>query len=1310
MAKNNSVSFQALKRQYAYLNIPEEVLLQIYEEASQNKTDSIKMAFYNLLVEYMKENMSYEIMEGYLKSIAIDPQASAVVIEKKLHSFFNFLDSVEYTLTLDDAIRLLKENSFQLLFTKKFKNKKEVSLGFYERFVEENANLELLCHLYMDEQNIEVVESKNHVEGGISSKLLSRSENIELAIKAKNGDAAAMEKILRANSGMVHKYAKYYAKFGLEYEDLIQEGMMGLMNAVSQFDPSKGCAFSTYAIWWIRQAITRAVANQARMIRIPVCVVEKLYKINKAQRELKVSLGRTPTIPEIASHLKMSSKEIQDILNNDYVVTSLQSKINGDDDSDELEHFIEDKQTNISEEAIDNYESNLLRQYLKEFLNDREFKVICYRFGIGTNTPMTLEEISKIFSVTGERIRQIEVKALRKLRNKREVQALSDENVNQFFPIKKVVETSKFETFDIHTIHPQMDLELFLRFVNFLPLRLKKAYCLYRSISFAHKTIYPKKVQDYEVSLVAIMDYVEQLLKEMYRYYVVLSKKKNLTEEERNQKLLKHMEKYSLLFRYSNYTFKEIRIAMKKLMPFEKNVLYMRYGANLHEFHDLPKGDKKSPYYYSNILSLAHADLKKFLEHPELEKKENEKKTNEVSTQRPSFVSKYPDYTIDQLKEYIQALPDKYQKIIYLRNGSNLDVVNPFPKDNKYSSYYNFYTRALQLLDNEINGIQKAPKKSTNTLLDLYSKEDLTYALSQMNPNFCEVVYLRHGKSLDKTYSFPKPPENKPNYYYNLYARIKKQVSKILEERKERIEHSFVRQLGDYSLEEVLLAVSKLDEKNRNILFLKRGENLERYLPWPDDKPLSVYNQEYNEAIFALKKVLDPAYAKRLEELEEARKQKKSIKQVKKRAPKKQTLLQMLEPEKLAEFVKLLPEKQKEAVYLRHGKELNTTLPFPKPPENRCANYYYMNYALAVKKADKINKEGAITHSKTQEKVRPGKFLEEVDHDTLVSVMEKLPDKLKEVLYLRHGKELNTTLPFPNPPENCADTYYMSLYFRAKTKVRQILNGEEEKKPKKVRVTQKSILNTFTKEELLWAVEYLTSVEKDCLYLRHSKTLDTTLPWPEENKQNYYVRYHKIVKKLHTILEQKEEFHAKEIAQEIEKLPKEAKPVKKKKKKEKKKTIETSSKRQELVDAKAKLNQIKLQNYKATLYDQYQNIYGNFVSDTDLQYIINEAMDSYSLEEGLSLELAVPKKIETNILVYLSNQYKQDPDSEKSLEILLLIEDLFGSRLKERYTHGNSCYLSDEQISRAIEETFQNYTGRLPYYVELSLKIKKTMK
>lgn len=289
---------------------------------------------------------------------------------------------------------------------------------------EEEEELVLTDKVYMDDIADDSVRLYLREIGKIP--LLTAEEELALAHRVVAGEKKAKDQMAEANMRLVVSIAKRYVGRGLDLLDLIQEGNTGLLRAVEKFDPDKGFKFSTYATWWIRQAITRAIADQARVIRIPVHMFETINKLLRTQRRLTQELNREPTNEEIAKAMEMEVEKVEHIMKIKQDIHSLDASVRDDEEDSVLGDFIEDEDTVSPEESAT---GSLLKEHVKDMLSglsEREQKILKLRFGLEDGKSHTLEEVGQEFSVTRERIRQIEAKALAKLRKHKDAKKLHD--------------------------------------------------------------------------------------------------------------------------------------------------------------------------------------------------------------------------------------------------------------------------------------------------------------------------------------------------------------------------------------------------------------------------------------------------------------------------------------------------------------------------------------------------------------------------------------------------------------------------------------------------------------------------------------------------------------------------------------------------------------------------------------------------------------------------------------------------------------------------------------------------------------------
>ena len=354
------------------------------------------------LAKKKKNVLEYQEISDFFKDQPLNVE--------QMEKVFDFLEAsgVDVLRITGNADELILDDDLDI---DKLDDEEEVELDKIDLSVPEGVSIEDPVRMYLKEI------------GKVS--LLTAEEEIELAKRMEEGDENAKKRLAEANLRLVVSIAKRYVGRGMLFLDLIQEGNLGLIKAVEKFDYRKGYKFSTYATWWIRQAITRAIADQARTIRIPVHMVETINKLIRVSRQLLQELGREPTPEEIAEEMDMSVDRVREILKISQEPVSLETPIGEEEDS-HLGDFIQDDNVPVPADAA---AFTLLKEQLVEVLGtltDREQKVLRLRFGLDDGRARTLEEVGKEFNVTRERIRQIEAKALRKLRHPSRSRKLKD--------------------------------------------------------------------------------------------------------------------------------------------------------------------------------------------------------------------------------------------------------------------------------------------------------------------------------------------------------------------------------------------------------------------------------------------------------------------------------------------------------------------------------------------------------------------------------------------------------------------------------------------------------------------------------------------------------------------------------------------------------------------------------------------------------------------------------------------------------------------------------------------------------------------
>ena len=430
--------FNDVKTKYDYIQFEntdlEEIFAFCIKKNLNVSTKKFKTVFYSLVDNKVREilladiekNNSSEMVNKYIHKLVTGNNSKKVLFKvveflQKMSFEFDYIELLEQNQELSNIIKDYLDNN-----NKTNQSLKPLLDAYY---LVNNLDEEIDDDIFFEEeQNFSQVLKDNigiYIQDILSVDLLSPKEEKELAIKVINGDLEAKKKFIDANLRLVVNMAKHYTGRGLEFLDLIQEGNMGLIKAVDKFDVTKGYKFSTYATWWIRQSITRAIADKSRAIRVPIYKTSKINTFYRIKNELTIELGREPTEEELSKKTNISIEEIRELYLIAQLPVSLETPIGEEDDS-HLGDFIQDDD---SPAPHDSAAYTLLKEQLEEVMNTltpREAKVLKLRFGLEDGKARTLEEVGREFEVTRERIRQIEAKALRKLRHPSRSKKLRD--------------------------------------------------------------------------------------------------------------------------------------------------------------------------------------------------------------------------------------------------------------------------------------------------------------------------------------------------------------------------------------------------------------------------------------------------------------------------------------------------------------------------------------------------------------------------------------------------------------------------------------------------------------------------------------------------------------------------------------------------------------------------------------------------------------------------------------------------------------------------------------------------------------------
>lgn len=583
-----------LQKKYSFIGLSDAQWSDVYKLWQENKNDSKYKDFYHALIEYLKKHANFSIIKKYYYHLAINPEHTPSRIMPQLATFFNFLDKIEYSITLEDATVFNNEPAIAKLLDKKIGGNTSIYDVDLERFVLENENLRTLCNVYLESKNIEVITTQEQPGGGVTStKSYTSSELNEIYRKIEQGDSFAKEKLLIDNLGLVRSVSAKFLNKGMEFDDLYQEGCFGLIKAIELYDYRKGFAFSTYAIWWIRQAISRALKKQGRLIRLPDYQIDNINKLNRVKQEIERDLGYNPDDEELAEKSGLTLEQINELEKYNQEIVSLNVPIGDAEDDRKMDELIPDMKKQVADQVVEKQISIEFKNIMKNILTEAEYQIVSRHFGLFGQSFMSYEKIAEMLGISRQTVRTLEGRALIALRRNSKLNEMFNEKYkNKIILEEKNDQKCEFMNlentalFNLKLLDSRMDLEAFSFLLELFPDDIIDKYLKYRNIDLENKKIYRTLKRVYATDFLEQMKIFESLLSRTFKQYKKLMLSNNYQETEILEKLNYYLTNSSLYFKFKRFSFCEMAEAIKLLEEDEQKFIFSKYGNDLIQYNE----------------------------------------------------------------------------------------------------------------------------------------------------------------------------------------------------------------------------------------------------------------------------------------------------------------------------------------------------------------------------------------------------------------------------------------------------------------------------------------------------------------------------------------------------------------------------------------------------------------------------------------------------------------------------------------------------------------------------------------------------